>query len=395
MKKKYIVLIIIAILVAAFAIASVVAVKTASRMIEEKKQNILGLALEIKSYYIDWARARIVLEGVALYPTGKVEEKEKLASIEKMTMAFSPMDIFKKNELHITEIVFEKPQVSYIRLTRHKKNWDALDLSQLGGEKNEQDLPHPTSPYPSTSLRAGKGEEEEGFKVRIDSFDIHDGSVSYKNNADGGRLDLKNLEVKVENIVDEPDIKKLPTKITMSAQIDGTSGHFTLKGDANLLAKGINFKATANLSPMTITYFAPFYAGDVPFPITSGSLSVSSTAKAADSQLISNHHVTISGLRVGGGIKGDLINKYILSQNNAIAVDAAVNGNLETGEVSISNTASKAIVDQLMAGAMKQTPVGMVEDTIKSGGKNIGGAGRNIGSSGRNIGNKVKGLFGH
>jgi uncharacterized protein involved in outer membrane biogenesis len=372
MKKKYIVLIIVAILVAGLAIASVIAVKTASRLLEEKRKNLLGLDLELKSYYIDWARARIVLEGVALYPTGKVVEKEKLASVEKLIIAISPRDIFKENELHITKVVFDKPEVSYIRLTRKTKNWDALDLSQLGSEEKKEE---------------GKPTGEE-FRVRIDDLTIRDGTVNYRNLADGGRLDLKDLEVKVEDIVYEPDISKLPTDIEMTARIDDTSGKFSLKGEANLLAKGINFKAHANLSPMPVTYFAPFYAGDVPFPITSGTISVVSNAKAVDSQLTSGHNISISGLRVGGGVKGDLINKFILSQNDRIVVSAAVNGNLETGDVSISHTASKAIVDQLMAGAMKQTPVGVVGETIKGGGKTIEGGGKKIGD-------KVKGLFGH
>lgn len=372
MKKKYIVLIVIAILIAAFAVASVIAVKTAVRLFDEKRHNLLGLDLEFKSYYIDWARARIVVKGVAIYPTGKVDEKEKLASIEKMTLAISPRDIFEKKELHITEIVFDKPEVSYIRFTRKSKNWDALDLSQLGGEKTAE----------------GKKPSEDGFKVRIDSFEIHSGSAMYRDRADGGRLDLKDLDVEVKNIVEEPDPKKLPTTITMSAQIDDTSGRFNLKGKANLLSKGINFTTTSTLSPMPVTYFAPFYAGQVPFAITTGSMTVSSNAKAVQSMLTSNHHVTISGLRVGGGMKEDLINKFILSQNDRIAVNAAVNGNLETGDVSISHTASQAIVDQLTVGAMKQTPVGQAGEAVKEGG-------RKIGEGGKAIGDKVKGLFGH
>jgi len=372
MKKKYIVLIVVAFLIAGFAVASVFAVKAAVRLFDEKRHNLLGLDLEFKSYSIDWARARIVIEGVAIYPTGKVDEKEKLAFIEKMTMAISPRDIFEKKEFHVTEVIFDKPEVSYIRFTRKSKNWDALDLSQLGGNK--------------------KGEEkkpaEEGFKVRIDSFEIRDGSAAYRDHADGGRLDLKDLNVEVKDIVEEQDPKKLPTTITMSAQIDNTSGRFNLKGKMNLLSKGINFTTTSTLSPMPVTYFAPFYAGSVPFPITTGSISVSSNAKAVESMLTSNHHITISGLRVGGGLKADLINQFVLSQSDSIAANAAVNGDLETGDISMSHTASKVIVDQLMEGAMKQTPVGVVGETLKGGGKAIEGGGKKIGD-------KMKGLFGH
>jgi hypothetical protein len=374
MKKKYIVLIVVAVLIAAFAIASVIAVKTASHMIEEKKQNILGLALEIKSYYVDWMRGRIVLEGVAIYPAGKVDEKNRLASAEKLIVVISPKDIWKKKELHATEIVFEKPDVSYIRFTRKSKNWDALDLSQLGSEEKKDDKP-----------------SDDGFKVRIDSVTINNGHAIYVNHADGGRLELNNLNVEINDIIPEPDPKKLPTAMKMSARIGNTSGHFTMKGKANFLAKGINFKTTANLSPMPVTYFAPFYAGSVPFPITTGSISVGSTANADESMLTSNHHITISGLRVGGGMKADLINQFILSQSDRISVDAAVNGDLETGDISMSHTASKVIVDQLMAGAMKQVPITKAgEMIIKQGEKNIPGTG-----TGRQIGDKMKGLFGH
>lgn len=374
MKKKYILMIVFAVLIAAFVIASAVAVRTATRMIEEKKQNILGLALEIKSYQVDWLRGRIVLEGVAIYPTGKVDEKNKLASTEKLIVEISPRDIWKKKELHAKEVIFERPDVSYVRYTRKSKNWDALDLSQLGGEKKEETK-----------------KEDDGFKVRIDSVSIKDGHAMYVNQADGGRLELNDLNVEIDDIVPEPDPKKLPTSMKMSAQIGNTSGHFTMKGNANFLAKGINFKTTANLSPMPVTYFAPFYAGSVPFPITTGSISVGSTANADESMLTSNHHITISGLRVGGGLKADLINQFILSQSDRISVDAAVNGDLETGDISMSHTASKVIVDQLMAGAMKQVPINKAgEMIIQQGEKKIPTA-----VPGKQIGDKMKGLFGH
>ncbi len=374
MKKKYIVSAVLVFLFAGAAVASILAVRTAGRMIEEKKQNILGLALEIKSYYVDWLRARVVLEGVAVYPAGKVSEENKLASVEKVFVSVSPRDIFGKKELHATEIVFEKPDVSYIRYSRKSKNWDALDLSQLGGEKKEK-------------AEVEDKANEEKFKVRIDKVTINDGHAVYVNRADGGRLELNDLDVEIDDIVPEPDPKKLPTTMTMTTQIGNTSGRFTMNGRANFLAKGINFTSKANLSPMPVTYFAPFYAGQVPFPITTGSISVGSNAKADESMLTSNHHITISGLRVGGGLKADLINQFILSQSDRISANAAVNGDLETGDISISHTASKVIVEQLMAGAMKQTPVGKIGDTVE-------GAGKNIGTGGRKVGDKVKGLFG-
>lgn len=381
MKKKYIALIVVAVLIIGFVIAGAFAVRTAVRLFEEKRHDLLGLDLEFKSYYIDWARARIVVTGVAVYPAGKVDEKNKLASVEKMTLAISPRDIFKKKELHITEAVFEKPDVSYIRYTRKSKNWDALDLSQLGGEES--------------SKPKGESSKEEGFKVRIDSVTIKDGHAMYVNKADGGRLELNDLDVEIDDIVPEPDPKKMPTSIKMTAQIGNTSGRFTMKGKANFLAKGINFTSNANLSPMPVTYFAPFYAGDVPFPITTGTITVASAANAAESMLTSNHHITISGLRVGGGLKADLINQFILSQSDRITANAAVNGDLETGDISISHTASKVIVDQLMAGAMKQTPVGKIGETIEGAEKSIGTGGKRIDRKGKALGDKMKGLFGN
>jgi len=372
--KKWI-LIIIAVFVAAFIAGSIIAVKTASRLIEEKKQNILGLALDIKAYHVDWARAKIVLEGVLIYPAGKIDEREKLASAEKLIVAVSPKDILKKKELHATEIIFEKPQVSYIRYTRKSKNWDALNLSELGGNNDAEENAEK------------KKKPDDGFSVRIDSLTVNDGSAVYENHADGGRLELKNLNVEVKNIVPEPDPKKLPTAIAISAQIGNTSGKFTLKGKANLLSKGINFTTTSTLSPMPVTYFQSFYAGKVPFAVTSGSISLSSNATATESILSSNHHITISGLRVGGDLKADLINKFILSQNDRITANAAVNGDLSTGDISVSHTASKVIVSNLMDGAMKQASIGQAAEAVKE-------SGQKMESGGRKIGEKIKGIFG-
>jgi uncharacterized protein YycO len=372
--KKWI-LIAVAVLFAGFIIAGVFAVKTASKMIDEKRKNILGLAVEVGSLKIDWALTRIIFKDVAIYPAGKVRKGDELASAEKLIFDISPMDIFKKKELHATEITFEKPDVSYIRYTRKLKNWDALDLSQMGGEKKDK-------------TEAEIKVEEDGYTVRIDKLTINDGHAKYVDHADGGRMELNDLDVEVTDIVSEPDPAKLPTKLTISAQMGNTSGRINIKGKANVLSKGINFDVKSHLSSMPITYFSSFYAGKTPLGIRSGNMSSSGRSTAKESRLNSNNQINISGLRVTDGIKGEMVNKFILSKNDNLSFNVHVEGDLEKGDVSISHTAAKIITDQLIAQAMKETPVGQFGEAIK-------GTGKSIGEGGKKIGDKVKGLFGN
>ena len=207
--------------------------------------------------------------------------------------------------------------------------------------------------------------------MRIDQITIHDGTVQYNNKADGGRLELNDLDVSVSNIVNEPDPKKLPTSIHMEAQIDKTSGHLKLDGNANLLGKGINFDLKANLSSMSVLYFAPFYAGSAPFAITSGSLAMSSIAKAEKSMLHSNYHVSISGLHVSDGLKAKMVDAFLEQAGRHVDINASVSGNLETGEISVGSSTSKAITDQLMSQAMANSPLGKPEELLKKGGEQI------------------------
>lgn len=370
--KKWI-LTAIVIFFAAFIIAGVFAVKTASKMIDEKRKNILGLAVEVGSLKVDWVLTRIIFKDVSIYPAGKVKKGNELASAEKLIFDISPMDILKKKELHATEITFERPDVSYIRYTRRSKNWDALDLSQMGEEEKEG---------------VEKKKKDEGYRVRIDKLTIVDGHAKYVDHADGGRMELNDLDVEVMDIVSEPDPEKLPTKLKISAQMGNTSGRIKIKGKANILSKGINFNVKSNLSSMPITYFRSFYAGKTPLGIKSGNMSSSGTSIAKKSMLNSNNHIDIAGLRVTDGVKGDLVNKFILSKNDDLSFNVHVEGDLEKGNVSISHTATTVITNQLIAQAMKESAVGQVGETLKD-------AGKGIGEGGKKIGDKVKGLFGN
>jgi len=353
---KKIILIIVFFLVAAFVTGSIMAVKTARRFIEEKRQNILGLALEIKSYDVDWKHARLVLEGITIYPAGQMDEQHELASAESLFVEVSPLDVLKKKEFHAKNIIFEKPKFSYIQLSRKEKNWDALDTSELKGEESKKEE---------------KEKNGDDWLIRIDQITIKDGEVEYKDKVTGQHLELNDVDVDITNIVNEPDPKKLPTSIHMEAQIDKTSGHLKLDGNANLLGKGINFDLKANLSSMSLLYFAPFYAGSAPFAITSGSLAMSSTAKAEESMLHSNYHVSISGLHVSDGLKAKMVDAFLEQAGRHVDVNASVSGNLETGEISIGSSTSKAITDQVMSQAMANSPLGKPEELLKKGGEQI------------------------
>ncbi len=365
--KKWI-LITAAVLIVGFAIICIFAVKTASKIIDEKRKNMLGLSIEVGSLKIDWALTRLIFSDIAIYSAGKVERGKELASAKRLVFDVSPLDIFKKKELHATEIVFEKPDVSYIRYSRKLKNWDALDLSQMGKESDQ------------------KEKKDYGYTVRIDKLKIEDGHAKYEDRADGGRMEINDLDVEVTNIVPEPDSSKLPTKLEISGRIGNTSGKIYINGKANLLGKGINFNVKSNLTSMPITYFAPFYAGKTPLGIKSGNISSSGTSISKNSMLNSNNLVSISGLRVSNGIKADLVNKFILSKNDRLSFNVHIEGNLEKGDVSISHTATKVIMDELIAQAMKESAVGKIGEKLKETGKSIG-------QGGKKFGEKVKGLF--
>lgn len=360
--KKWLILT-AAILVAAFATASLIAIKTASQIIEEKKKNFLGLAIEAESFKINWLLAEIVFEKVFIYPAKKVRKGSHLVSADKIVFALSPLDIFDK-EFHVRKIVLEKPETAYIRYSRKSRNWDALDTSELEDDEDEK--------------KKKKG-DEDGWRIKIDKVVIKDARIRYRNRVEGTRFDLNHANGEISNIISENNPKKLPSKIKLKGQIGKTKGKLKIKGRANLWAEGINFKVKANISKMPITYFAPFYAGSVPFQVRSGDIQASSKASSLKSDFVSYNHIILTNLRCGG-MKGKMVNALVLKKGNRIALNATARGNLEEGNITISRATTQAITNTLMKQAVAETPMGKAGKKIKEGTKKVG--------------DKIKGIFG-
>ena len=206
---------------------------------------------------------------------------------------------------------------------------------------------------------------------RVDEVVIKDGRIVWRDRVSGGRFELNDTEASLSNIIDEPDSSKLPSKISVKGRIGKTKGKASAKGRVNLLAEGINFKIKARINDAPITYFAPFYAGQVPFRISSGTMSVSSNAKAKDSYLKSSHHATIYNLKVGG-VQGKLINALVLREGNKVDVDAQVNGDLSKGNLSVSSQISRIMGGAILARARENAPLRKVGSGLKRAGEKTG-----------------------
>jgi uncharacterized protein involved in outer membrane biogenesis len=367
MKKLWIALVAFAVLAAVAIAAGAFAARAARDVIERQRHDILGLAIDIKGYGVNWQDASLALEGIRIYPKGHEDDAHVLASAEKLYVEISPWDAFRK-VLHAKEVLLVKPSIALVKTAPGRYNWDALKLAE-GDEDQGED----------TEIA------EKAWRVVVDSVTIEDGDVAYRDTVKGHRIELKGLELEISDLADEDDPEKLPTDFAMSAKIGDTGGAVKVDGKLNAFAKGINFALKAHMSSTPITYFHSFYAGSAPFPIVGGSISMSSDARSKLSQLTSGHHATIVGLKAGGGLKGDLINRYILSKGGPIGVDATVNGDLEKGDLHIGTAISEHISEALLADAMKMSPLNLPTEALKA----VPG----IKKPGTSVGDKVKGLF--
>jgi hypothetical protein len=311
-------LIVLAVLLALLGVGvglSVFSARYALQAIELQRHDILGLAIEIGDYAIDWHKASLSLKRVKIYPAGHEEEGSLLASADELAISIAPHEVLHR-VVHAREVTLVKPKISLLA-TRQGFNWDALHLTQ--GEKTPSEK------------SAGKG----AWSFVIDAMRIEGGDVDYRDQVKGHHIELHGFELRLTDIVTEEDPTKLPTKLSLHGQLDATSGDISVDGMLNAFAPGINFALTATLSGTPIGYFRSYYAGSSPYPIQAGSIAVQSRAKCERSQLRSNHHASISGLRVGGGLKAQLINKYVLSRGGRIDIDATVGGDLSEGEFSV------------------------------------------------------------
>ena len=366
MKRLLIALAVVVVLVAALLIGARYAAKLAREAIEEQRHDLMGLAIDIGGYALDWKGASLKLSDIKIYPAGKEERGSLLAQAEELSISLAPRDVW-RHVLHAKEVVLVRPKIKVVQQKAGTLNWTSGGLGSRGGSfqmgkegdakgtagargKADAKVAAATEPKGETAKTVKGG---EAWKVVVDAVRIVEGQADYENLLKGQHLALRDLNVELTDIESEADPEKLPTKLHLAARIDDTGGRLTVDGNLNLFAEGINFALKASISGTPITYFHAFYAGATPYPIQSGSIAVGSTARSTRSQLRSSHHASISGLRVGGGIKGELINQFVLSRAGPIEVDAQVNGDLSDGKLSVSAALSKNLFDSVLAQAQQ------------------------------------------
>ncbi|OQA59784.1 MAG: AsmA family protein [bacterium ADurb.Bin270] len=357
--KKKLMMILAALLLLLIAVALYGSL-AARRMIEERRHDVAGLALDIGGYSLGIFSASLSLKEIKIYPAGKEEPQFLLASAEKLFISVAPFDLL-RGKLRAKKVELKKPEINYVITGRKSANWDALDL----GERE------------SPAKGEGKKGDEaagKGWELVVDDVEIEDGRVLYRNDVNGQNLELREVDISIEDIRAARKEGELPTGIEMEGKVGGTGGKLSVEGMADLLGDSISFDVAGGLSSTPITAFSSFYAGSVPFEIAAGSIEVSSKGKAVKNLLTSSHHATIYGLEAGG--KGELINQFLRLNRAPIEVDTAVSGDLSTGKFSVSAELSRGIADEILRRVSASLPEKALERVkkiapIKEGIRNI------------------------
>lgn len=354
---KKLILIGVGVVVIVFGTAVALLATFAEGFVEEYRRDVMGLAIQADQVELNWLAYGVTLKGVKVYPAHKETKNNLLAEADEVSVSVAPMSLLWRT-VRLRRVVLVRPYVNYVRTRIGRANWSALNMSWLkDDEKNKGML--------------------GDWRLRVDKVVIEEGRIVWKDQVSGGRFELNDTEASLSNIVDEPDSSELPSKISVSGKIGKTSGQASANGRVNLLAEGINFAIKARLKNAPITYFAPFYAGQVPFRIVGGTMSVSSNAKAKDSYLKSSHHAAIRNLKVGG-VQGKLINVFILREGNKVDVDAQVNGDLSKGNLSVSSQISRIMGGAILAQAREGAPLREVGEGLKRAGEKTGGKIRSL-----------------
>ncbi|MFH0800154.1 MAG: AsmA family protein [Pseudomonadota bacterium] len=342
MKKLIVVAVIVVGVVAVFIAIGVWCAGAAKKMIEERRHNIAGLALDIGGYEASLARAELKLERIRIYPAGHEDEKSLLTSADELTIRVAPLDLL-RGALHARKITLKGPSISYVITGIKSSNWDVLSLGDGSKKKVEES-------------GVDKKSKSKSWPITVDKIEIEHGAVAYRDQVKGSHLDLENVDISVENIKAAARADELPTSFKLKANAGKAGGVISVAGSADVFGDGISFDLTGGLASTPITTFASFYAGSVSLPVMGGSIAVTSRARAQKDRLISTYHATISGLKVGGGIKGDVLNKFVLSQSGPIGVDTSVNGDLSSGDFSVSTAVSKGFFDELTRRSVAAAP---------------------------------------
>jgi uncharacterized protein involved in outer membrane biogenesis len=307
---KRIIIIIAAVVVVVVGGAVTLLAVYADTFIEKYRHDIAGLAIQVKEVEVAWLTYGITLKGVTIYPAGKERKRYRLGSAEEVRVSLVPYDLLRRM-IHIRSLTLIKPKVTFIRTSMRHTNWEALNMSWL---------------------KEGDGKKEGemgGWKLRVDNIEIEAGRFMFRDRVTGGRFDLREMKASVTNIVDEPNPKRLPSRVRVDGKLAKYDAPVTMQGRMNILAEGLNFNFTSHIRNAPITYFAPFYAGQVPFRIKSGRIAV-------------------------------------------------VNGDLESGKLRVSSQVSKIIGNSILSDARKASPIRKVGEGIQRAGEKTGNAVRRL-----------------
>lgn len=332
-----------------------IAARGALNAVERQSDDVIGLAIDVEDYSISWITASLSLKGIKIYPAKvKKTDRNLLASAKELKVRIMPRAILRKT-LHAKSVTLIEPTINITELKSNKFSWHVVKL--------EQD-----------------DDDSDDWHIWIEDVKIKDGILNYKSRPSGHRLKLTDLEMKIRNIKTEKDPEKLPTKLYIKSKIDGDKGTLKVKGKLNAFAKGINFMIRSWIEDAPITYFRSFYAGHTPYSISSGQLNMSTKATARESKLVAYNDVRIYNLRVGGGMKGKLVNTFLKGKRGPVKVKTTVKGDLEKGNFSTASAISKGIGGGILAQARDANPLQGTGTKMKEGTKSIGRG--------------IKGLFG-
>lgn len=329
-----------------------IAARGALKAIEEQSKDIIGLSIDVESYSISWMTGSFSLEGIKIYPAGKERKRDLLASAEELRIRVMPRALLRKT-LHAKSITLVKPTINLTEYRNNKYNWNVVDL---------------------------KMDEELDWNVWVEDVKIEDGILNYRSRPGGHRMRLTDVDMKINNIKSESDSSKLPTKLYIKSKIDEKKGTLKVKGKLNAFAKGVNFNIRSWIDNAPITYFRSFYAGKTPYSITAGQINMSTTAVSKKSQLVAHSKAKIYNLRVGGGVKGKLVNAFLKGKRGPVVVNTTVKGNLEKGNFSTATAISEGINVGILSQAKEANPLKGTGEKLKEGTKSIGRG--------------IKGLFG-
>ncbi len=355
-RRKRLIVALAAALLAAAAILVLLglASRAAQDIIRERSDDIAGLTIDLDGMEVGWLGGSLLLRGVRIYPAGERGRGTPMGEAKAITVRVAPLDIL-RGRLHIRRIALDAPQIRYLCSGR-RCNWDALHFGDDADEASKKSKPK---------------ESDEKSTVRIDAIEIDDGTLLYRDRTTGERLELRALDATATDIEpgDGPD--DLPTKIDLTAQLGGTAGRVQVSGRSAFFGEGTSFDLRGKIHNAPATYFAPFYAGSLPFRVNGGTVALSGHGRAKRSDLTANAHVVVRDLKAGG-IDGAIINKLVLKHAGTIEVDVSIAGNLDRGDFAVSSALSRSIGESILADARKLSPVRQMGETLKKAGEGVG-----------------------